>query len=57
MMVFMGFVVGKVAMGQVSFTMLQFSPANYHVTDAVHSSFTGSWHNMPHYHPTATANM
>jgi hypothetical protein len=29
MMVFMGFVVGKVAMGQVSFTVLQFSSASY----------------------------
>jgi hypothetical protein len=56
MMVFIGFVVGEMAMGQVSFTVLQFSSANYHVTDALHSSFIRSWPNMPHYHPTATAN-
>jgi hypothetical protein len=57
MMVFMGFVVDKVAMGQVSFTVLQFSSASYHVTDALHSSFIRGWHNMPHYRPTATANV
>lgn len=34
--------------------LCQFS---YHVTDALHSSFIRGWHNMPHYHPTATANM
>ena len=60
MMVFMGFVVGSVATGQVSFTVLQFSSANYHITVAVHvhSSFIiRSWHNTPRYNHTATANM
>jgi hypothetical protein len=57
MMVFTGFVVGKVAMGQVSVTVLQSSSANNCVTNALRSCIIRGWHNMPHDHPTATGNM